>query len=41
MIEESEERLSEEQVQQLLEIIAKHFPHIEKPEIEDAVKKDA
>lgn len=30
MIEESEERLSEEQVQQILDIVIKHFPHIQK-----------
>lgn len=28
MIEESEERLMEEQVDQILKIVAKHFPHI-------------
>lgn len=30
MIEESEERLTEEQVQNILDIIAKHFPHVQK-----------
>ncbi|KAF2903040.1 hypothetical protein ILUMI_03137 [Ignelater luminosus] len=30
MIEESEERLTEEQVQQLLKIIVEHFPHVQK-----------
>jgi len=28
MVEESEERLTEEQVQQILDILAEHFPHI-------------
>lgn len=32
MIEESEERLTEEQVEQILEIMAQHFPHIQKIE---------
>lgn len=30
MIEESEERLSDEQVQCILDIIAKHFPQVQK-----------
>lgn len=30
MIEESEERLTEEQVQKLLNIIVEHFPHVQK-----------
>lgn len=30
MIEESEERLTEEQVQQILDIVVKHFPHVQK-----------
>ncbi|XP_044253808.1 DNA-directed RNA polymerase III subunit RPC9 [Tribolium madens] len=30
MIEESEERLSEEQVEQILQIMLRHFPHIQK-----------
>ncbi|KAJ8921327.1 hypothetical protein NQ315_002941 [Exocentrus adspersus] len=38
MIEESEERLTEEQVGQVLEIVMKYFPHVvkEKPEENDA-----
>lgn len=28
MVEESEERLTEEQVQKILEILSQHFPHI-------------
>lgn len=40
MIEESEERLTEEQVQVVLDIVVKHFPHVqkvaqEKPEEEE------
>ncbi|KYB25957.1 DNA-directed RNA polymerase III subunit RPC9 [Tribolium castaneum] len=30
MIEESEERLTEEQVEQILQIVLQHFPHIQK-----------
>lgn len=30
MIEESEERLTEEQVEQILQIITQHFPHVAK-----------
>lgn len=33
MVEESEERLSEDQVQQILEILVEHFPDIAKPEV--------
>lgn len=36
MVEESEERLTEEQVGQVLEIIAQHFPHVVKKEDEDS-----
>lgn len=32
MIEESEERLTEEQVNEILQIVAQHFPHIQKAE---------
>lgn len=35
MVEESEERLSEEQVDQILQIVAQHFPHIVKVKNED------
>lgn len=35
MVEESEERLSESQVQQVLGIVAQHFPHIVKEEPEN------
>lgn len=35
MIEESEERLTEEQVEQILQIIAEHFPHVAKVKNED------
>lgn len=38
MIEESEERLTEDQVDKVLEIIVQHFPHIAKiknEELED------
>lgn len=35
MIEESEERLTEEQVEQVLQIIAQHFPHVAKVKNED------
>lgn len=37
MVEESEERLTEEQVQQILSILAQYFPHIvpEKKEMEE------
>lgn len=30
MIEESEERLTEEQVQNVIDIVVKHFPHVQK-----------
>lgn len=30
MIEESEDRLTEEQVEQILQIILQHFPHVTK-----------
>lgn len=30
MVEESEERLTDEQVQNILAIIIKHFPHVQK-----------
>lgn len=33
MVEESEERLSEDQVQQILEILVEHFPDIAKLEV--------
>ncbi|KAK5640962.1 hypothetical protein RI129_009509 [Pyrocoelia pectoralis] len=32
MIEESEERLTEEQVNEILVIVAEHFPHVQKAE---------
>lgn len=32
MIEESEERLSEDQVEKILQIVSTHFPHIVKTE---------
>lgn len=35
MIEESEERLTEEQVDQVLQIIAQHFPHVVKVKNEE------
>lgn len=31
MVEESEERLTEGQVQEILNIIAQNFPHVQKP----------
>ncbi|KAK9888114.1 hypothetical protein WA026_000387 [Henosepilachna vigintioctopunctata] len=34
MVEESEERLSEEDVEKILQTLIKHFPHIEKKENE-------
>lgn len=42
MIEESEDRLTEEQVKKILEIIAQHFPHIvtEKQEEEKEVTSE-
>ncbi|XP_072384662.1 DNA-directed RNA polymerase III subunit RPC9 [Diabrotica undecimpunctata] len=35
MVEESEERLTEEQVQDILNIVARHFPHIVKEQPEE------
>ncbi|VEN63830.1 unnamed protein product [Callosobruchus maculatus] len=36
IVEESEERLTEDQVQEILSIISKHFPHVQKtPQNED------
>ncbi|XP_057666684.1 DNA-directed RNA polymerase III subunit RPC9 [Diorhabda carinulata] len=35
MVEESEERLTEEQVQDILEIVAKHFPYVVKEKVEE------
>lgn len=35
MIEESEERLTEDQVDQILQIIVQHFPHVTKVKNED------
>ncbi|KAJ8934064.1 hypothetical protein NQ318_012495 [Aromia moschata] len=34
MIEESEERLSEQQAEQILEIITRYFPHVMKEKVE-------
>ncbi|XP_018318999.1 DNA-directed RNA polymerase III subunit RPC9 [Agrilus planipennis] len=34
MVEESEERLTEEQVEEILQIITEHFPHVRKIEAE-------
>lgn len=39
MIEESEERLSEEQVTTILQLMLKHFPHIQEEESEKASPK--
>jgi DNA-directed RNA polymerase subunit F len=40
MIEESEERLTEEQVEQILQIMLQHFPHIQKPQENDSQEQD-
>lgn len=40
MIEESEERLTEEQVQNILDIVVKHFPHVQKVPQEKAEDDD-
>ncbi|KAJ3644848.1 hypothetical protein Zmor_022549 [Zophobas morio] len=40
MIEESEERLSEEQVQKILTIMIQYFPHIQKPQEAEPQEQD-
>jgi len=40
MIEESEERLTEEQVQRLLQIIIEHFPYVQKAAEENADEEE-
>ncbi|KAK4874489.1 hypothetical protein RN001_013849 [Aquatica leii] len=39
MIEESEERLTEEQVKQVLDIIIEHFPHVQKQDDNEEVEE--
>ncbi|KAF5269585.1 hypothetical protein FQR65_LT05923 [Abscondita terminalis] len=39
MIEESEERLTDDQVKQILDIIIEHFPHVQKVEENEEVEE--
>lgn len=41
MIEESEDRLTEVQVQNILDILLEHFPHIAPAKNEDPAEKDS